>query len=143
METARRSPSSLDPDEAEAIPREVTAQARPTHGVRREVRPDFSVPEGAGAEPIDAGDVIPATATTVEVDETFTNLTAVLEAARPAESQRGVERRGGDPGPARRGARRVDHLDRDLPDLLQPVFAGPEQGPAPCRRRGRGVRPGP
>lgn len=74
----------LDPDEAEAIPREVTAQlVPPTAFGAKYVQ--LSVPEGAGAEPIDAGDVIPATATTVEVDETFTNLTAVLEAARPAE----------------------------------------------------------
>jgi virulence factor Mce-like protein len=74
----------LDPDEAEAIPREVTAQlVPPTAFGAKYVQ--LSVPEGAGAEPIDAGDVIPTTATTVEVDETFTNLTAVLEAARPAE----------------------------------------------------------
>lgn len=74
----------LDPSEVDSIPRDVTARlVPPTAFGAKYVQ--LSVPEEGDAEPIRAGDVIPATASTVEVDETFTNLTRVLEAARPAQ----------------------------------------------------------
>ncbi len=74
----------LDPSEVDSIPRDVTARlVPPTAFGAKYVQ--LSVPEEGDAEPIRAGDVIAATATTVEIDEAFTNLTGVLEAARPAQ----------------------------------------------------------
>ena len=74
----------LDPDKADSVPRGVTAQlVPPTAFGAKYVQ--LTVPEAEDAESIAGGDVIPATATTVDVDETFTNLTSVLEAARPAQ----------------------------------------------------------
>lgn len=74
----------LDPDKADAVPRGVTAQlVPPTAFGAKYVQ--LTVPDSEVTEPISEGEVITATATTVEVDETFTNLTNVLEAARPAQ----------------------------------------------------------
>ena len=74
----------LEPDQADSVPRDVTAQlVPPTAFGAKYVQ--LTVPEGASSESIEAGDVIPASATTVEVDAAFTNLSAVLEAARPAQ----------------------------------------------------------
>ena len=74
----------LEPDQADSVPRDVTAQlVPPTAFGAKYVQ--LTVPEGASSESIEAGDVIPASVTTVEVDEAFTNLSAVLEAARPAQ----------------------------------------------------------
>ena len=74
----------LDTDKADSVPRGVTAQlVPPTAFGAKYVQ--LTVPEAADGEPIAAGDVITATSTTVEVDETFTNLTNVLQAARPAQ----------------------------------------------------------
>lgn len=74
----------LDPDKADAVPRGVTAQlVPPTAFGAKYVQ--LTVPDSEATEPISEGEVITATATTVEVDETFTNLTNVLEAARPAQ----------------------------------------------------------
>jgi len=74
----------LDPDEVDSIPRGVTAQlVPPTAFGAKYVQ--LTAPADEDGESIEQGDVITATATTVEVDETFTNLTGVLEAARPAQ----------------------------------------------------------
>lgn len=74
----------LDPDEVDAIPRDVTAQLLPPTAFGAKYV-QLSVEADTDAEPIRAGDVIPASSTTVEVDEAFTNLTQVLDAARPAQ----------------------------------------------------------
>lgn len=74
----------LDPDEVDAIPSDVSAQLLPPTAFGAKYV-QLSVADGSDANPIQEGDVIPATRTSVEVDEAFTNLTKVLEAARPAE----------------------------------------------------------
>ena len=74
----------LDPSEADLVPRGVTAQLVPptAFGAKYvQLEPSGST----GDASIEAGDVITATGATVEVDETFTNLSALLQAARPAE----------------------------------------------------------
>lgn len=74
----------LDPGEVKNIPRDVSAQILPPTAfgakyIQLTAREDSSAPR------IEAGDVIPATKVTVEVDEAFDNLTRVLDIARPAE----------------------------------------------------------
>jgi len=74
----------LDPSAVDAIPQDVTAQlVPPTAFGAKYVQ--LSRSENSAAEPVREGDVIQATSTTVEVDEAFTNLTEVLDVARPAQ----------------------------------------------------------
>jgi len=71
-------------DDVDRVPADVTAQiVPPTAFGAKYVQ--LSPPGGTSAAPIQAGDVIPATRVTVEVDEAFENLTQVLDVARPAE----------------------------------------------------------
>jgi phospholipid/cholesterol/gamma-HCH transport system substrate-binding protein len=74
----------LDPDEVDSVPRDVSAQLLPPTAFGAKYV-QLSVARGSAGKPIREGDVIPASSTTVEVDEAFTNLTKVLDAARPAE----------------------------------------------------------
>jgi phospholipid/cholesterol/gamma-HCH transport system substrate-binding protein len=74
----------IDDDKVGKVPADVTAQiVPPTAFGAKYVQ--LTPPKGTTAESIDAGAVIPATRVTVEVDEAFTNLTQVLDVARPAE----------------------------------------------------------
>lgn len=74
----------LDAELAGQVPADVTAQiVPPTAFGAKYVQ--LTAPRGTEADPIAAGDVIPADRVTVEIDEAFTNLTQVLRAARPHE----------------------------------------------------------
>lgn len=74
----------IEADKVDQVPADVTAQiVPPTAFGAKYVQ--LTEPAGSTAEPIEAGDVIPATRVTVEVDEAFENLTRVLDVARPAE----------------------------------------------------------
>lgn len=74
----------LDADEAGQVPGDVSAQiVPPTAFGAKYVQ--LTAIDGDHESSIEAGDVIPATRVTVEVDEAFTNLTEVLDAARPAQ----------------------------------------------------------
>ncbi|MFS3128223.1 MCE family protein [Nocardioides sp. Bht2] len=74
---------ALDSDAVARIPADVTAQiVPPTAFGAKYVQ--LSDPEG-GSGPIQAGAVLEGDRVTVEVDQAFSSLTGVLEAARPAE----------------------------------------------------------
>lgn len=74
----------LDPDEVENVPQDVSAQiVPPTAFGAKYVQ--LTVADDASTTAIAAGDVIPGTRVTVEVNEAFVNLSKVLEVAKPAE----------------------------------------------------------
>jgi phospholipid/cholesterol/gamma-HCH transport system substrate-binding protein len=74
----------IDADDVDDVPADVTAQiVPPTAFGAKYVQ--LTAPTHSTADAIEAGDVIPATRVTVEVDEAFENLTQVLDAARPAQ----------------------------------------------------------
>jgi phospholipid/cholesterol/gamma-HCH transport system substrate-binding protein len=74
----------LDEETVHSVPRDVTAQiVPPTAFGAKYVQ--LTAVAGSSSTPIRAGDVIPADRVTVEIDEAFTNLTKVLDAARPNE----------------------------------------------------------
>lgn len=74
----------LDQDKVADVPADVTAQiVPPTAFGAKYVQ--LSARTGTSAEPIAAGAEIDADRVTVEVNEAFTNLTTVLDAARPNE----------------------------------------------------------
>lgn len=75
---------ALDKEKLGRVPGNLTAQlVPPTAFGARYVQ--LSAPEGVNEGRISDGQVIAADHVTVEVDEAFTNLTKVLEAARPAQ----------------------------------------------------------
>jgi phospholipid/cholesterol/gamma-HCH transport system substrate-binding protein len=74
----------IDRDLVDKVPADATAQiVPPTAFGAKYVQ--LTAPARSTAEPIETGAVIPATRVTVEIDEAFTNLTQVLDVARPAE----------------------------------------------------------
>lgn len=74
----------LDVDQVQHVPVNVTAQiVPPTAFGAKYVQ--LTAPRAGSGSAIEAGDVVPATRVTVEVDQAFTNLTQVLDAARPAQ----------------------------------------------------------
>jgi phospholipid/cholesterol/gamma-HCH transport system substrate-binding protein len=74
----------IDRDLVGHVPADAAAQiVPPTALCAKYVQ--LTAPARSTAEPIETGAVIPATRVTVEVDEAFTNLTQVLDVARPAE----------------------------------------------------------
>jgi phospholipid/cholesterol/gamma-HCH transport system substrate-binding protein len=74
----------IDDDKVDHVPADVTAQiVPPTAFGAKYVQ--LTAPRRGTAAPIQAGNVIPASRVTVEVDEAFENLTQVLDVARPAE----------------------------------------------------------
>ncbi|TWG91551.1 phospholipid/cholesterol/gamma-HCH transport system substrate-binding protein [Nocardioides sp. J9] len=74
----------LDTDEADRVRADVTAQiVPPTAFGAKYVQ--LTEPASSTAGPIRAGAVLRGDRVTVEIDEAFENLTAVLEVARPAE----------------------------------------------------------
>lgn len=75
----------LDSDEVDNVPSDVSAQiVPPTAFGAKYVQ--LTVNEGSiGGPTIQAGDVIPGTRVTVEINEAFVNLTKVLDVAKPAE----------------------------------------------------------
>ncbi|KRA27865.1 hypothetical protein ASD81_24245 [Nocardioides sp. Root614] len=78
----------IDSDKVDQVPADVTAQIVPptAFGAKYvQLTPPSPDSSGDGAETIRAGAVIPADRVTVEVDEAFENLTAVLAVARPAD----------------------------------------------------------
>lgn len=74
----------IDSDEAGKVPADVTAQIVPPTAFGAKYVQLTPAVDGT-SESIRAGAVIPADRVTVEVDEAFENLTAVLDVARPAE----------------------------------------------------------
>ena len=107
-------------DMMERVPADATAQiVPPTAFGSKYVQLS---PAKAGSERIQAGAVIPATKTTVEVDEAFANLTKVLDAARPAQvnaalsaAADALNERGEVIGQLGHPDRQVPHLDQPLP----------------------------
>lgn len=75
----------IDPDELELVPANVTAQIVPPTAFGAKYVQLTPSETAEGAESIEPGAVITADRVTVEVDEAFTNLTKVLDVARPAE----------------------------------------------------------
>ncbi len=72
----------LDPDAVDSVPADVRAQIVPPTAFGAKYL-QLTAPADSSAGPIGAGDVIAADHVTVEVDEAFTHLTGVLDAARP------------------------------------------------------------
>lgn len=74
----------LDAEEVDNVPQDVSAQiVPPTAFGAKYVQ--LTVAGDASTTPIAAGDVIPGTRVTVEVNEAFVNLAKVLDVAKPAE----------------------------------------------------------
>lgn len=73
---------ALDKDKVKRIPADVTATIRATTVFGAKFV-ELDVPAGAIAKPISAGDVVHATATTVEANDLFQHAMSVLDAIQP------------------------------------------------------------